>query len=85
MKRLALSLATFVALGIGSAGVAYADANHPSAHANCIGAANSNGNGAFVSGLATTVPPGEFGATTSDILGGPHGLIGVVASSDDCS
>jgi hypothetical protein len=85
MKRLALTLATCAALGISSGGVAYANADHPSAAANCIGAANSNGNGAFVSGLATTVPPGEFGATTSDTVRGPHGVIGVVASSDDCS
>ena len=83
MKRLALILATCAALGISSSGVAYAD--HPSAQANCLGAANSNGNGAFVSGLATTVPPGEFGATTSDTVRGPHGVIGVVASSNDCS
>jgi hypothetical protein len=83
MKRLALTLTTCAALGISSSGVAYAD--HPSAQANCIGAANSNGNGAFVSGLATTLPPGELGAMTSDTLGGPHGLIGVVASSNDCS
>jgi hypothetical protein len=85
MKRLALALAACAALWIGSTGVAYAATDHPATQANCIGEANSNGNGAFVSGLATTVPPGEFGATTSDTLGGPHGLIGVVASSDDCS
>jgi hypothetical protein len=85
MKRLALVLATYAAVGISSAGIAYAATDHPAAQANCIGAANSNGNGAFVSGLATTVPPGEFGVTTRDTLGGPHGLIGVVASSDDCS
>ena len=83
MKRLALTLATCAALGITSSGVAYAD--HPSSQANCLGAANSNGNGAFVSGLATTVPPGEFGANTSATVRGPHGVIGVVASSNDCS
>jgi hypothetical protein len=65
---------------LGTPGVASA---HPSTTANCIGTANSNGQGEFASGLATTVPPGEFGSTTAEILGG--GLIGSVASTNDCS
>ena len=80
MRRLVVALSLVSVLVIGMAGTAWA---HPSATANCIGAANSNGQGAFASGLATTVPPGEFGQTTADILGG--GLIGTVASSNNCS
>jgi hypothetical protein len=84
MKRLAVMFGLCAALTLGINGVALADTSHPAPQANCIGAANSNGQGAFASGLATTVPPGEFGAVTSETLGGPHGLIGVVASSNDC-
>ena len=80
MRRLVVALSLVSVLVIGMAGTALA---HPSATANCLGAANSNGQGAFASGLATTVPPGEFGQTTADILGG-EGL-GTVASSNDCS
>ena len=84
MKRLTVTLGVCAALTLGISGVALADTSHPAPHANCIGTANSNGQGAFASGLATTLPPGEFGAVTSATLGGPHGLIGVVASSNDC-
>ncbi len=85
MKRLTLMLGMCAALTLGASGVAMAGTGHPAPQANCIGAANSNGQGEFTSGLATTLPPGELGALTSVILGGPHGLIGVVASSNDCS
>jgi hypothetical protein len=85
MKRLTLMLGMCAALTLGVNGVALADTSHPSPQANCIGGANSNGQGEFASGLATTLPPGELGAVTSETLGGPHGLIGVVASSNDCS
>jgi hypothetical protein len=85
MKRLTATFAACAALALSINGAAWADASGPSPQANCIGATNSNGaQGAFASSLATTLPPGEFGANTSAILGGPHGLIGVVASSNDC-
>jgi hypothetical protein len=84
MKRLILALVVagsmFLALMFG---VAQAGAD-TAPQANCIGVANSSGQGEFASGLATTVPPPEYGQTTAEILGGPHGLIGVVASSNDC-
>jgi len=85
MKRLIATFAACAALALGINGAAWADTSGPSPQANCIGAANSDGaQGAFESGLATTLPPGELGADTSAILGGPHGLIGVVASSNNC-
>jgi len=85
MKRLTATFAACAALALGINGGAWADTSGPSPQANCIGAANSDGaQGAFESGLATTLPPGELGADTSAILGGPHGLIGVVASSNNC-
>jgi hypothetical protein len=57
----------------------------PTPSANCIGAVNSGGaQGGFASGAATSLLPGEFGAMTSQALGGPHGLIGVIASSNNC-
>jgi hypothetical protein len=85
MKRLTATFAACAALALGINGVAWANTSGPSPRANCIGAANSGGaQGAFESGLATTLPPGELGADTSAILGGPHGLIGVVASSNHC-
>ena len=68
-------------VGVGRAG---AEVGTPTSQANCIGVANSSGQGEFASGLATTVPPPEFGQTTAETLGGPHGLIGVVASTNDC-
>jgi hypothetical protein len=74
---LAITTATFMLGVVGSASA------HPSANANCIGTANSNGQGEFASGLATTMPPPEYGLTTAEILGG--GLIGSVASTNDCS
>jgi hypothetical protein len=80
MRRLVISGVVALMLVLGTSGVASA---HPSGNANCIGTANSNGQGEFASGLATTVPPGEFGQTTAEILGG--GLIGSVASTNDCS
>jgi hypothetical protein len=86
MKRLTATFGVSGALALGINGAAWADTSGPSPRANCIGAANSGGaQGAFESGLATTLPPGELGADTSAILGGPHGLIGVVASSNNCS
>jgi hypothetical protein len=85
MKRLTATFGVSGALALGINGAAWADTSGPSPRANCIGAANSGGaQGAFESGLATTLPAGELGADTSAILGGPHGLIGVVASSNDC-
>ncbi len=88
MKRLIIPLVLagiFMALMFGVAQAGADAGGAPAPQANCIGAANSGGaQGAFESGLATTLPPGELGADTSAILGGPHGLIGVVASSNDC-
>ena len=85
MKRLTATFAACAALALSINGAVWADTSGPSPQANCIGAANSDGaQGAFESGLATTLPPGELGADTSAILGGPHGLIGVVASSNNC-
>jgi hypothetical protein len=80
MRRFAVAVAATVTFVLGAAGPAAA---HPSDTANCIGTANSNGQGRFASGLATTVPPPEYGLTTAAILGG--GLIGSVASTNDCS
>ncbi len=86
MKRVIhpLVLASMVLALIFGVAKAGAGAGTPASQANCIGVANSSGQGEFASGLATTVPPPEFGQTTAEILGGPHGLIGVVASTNDC-
>ena len=84
MKWVMVTLGACAALTLGVNGVANADTSHPAPQANCVGGANSNGQGEFASSQATTLPPGEFGAATSAALGGPHGLIGVVASSNDC-
>jgi hypothetical protein len=74
------ALGVCAALGLGASGTAGAV---PAQQANCIGAANSGGSqGGFASGQATTLPPGEFGASTAEALG--HGTIGEVASSNDC-
>jgi hypothetical protein len=83
-RALAAALGACAALGLGANGTAWADAGGvPAQQANCIGAANSGGSqGAFVSGQATTLPPGEFGANTAEAFG--HGTIGEVASSNDC-
>jgi hypothetical protein len=80
MRRALIAASVMLTIVVGAAGTASA---HPSTQANCIGTANSNGQGEFASGIATTVRSGEIGRTTADILGG--GLIGTVASADDCS
>jgi hypothetical protein len=83
-RRSCVIIAVAVSAAVAQAGSASADsAPHPSPTANCIGTANSNGEGEFASSLAKTLPPPEFGQTTAEILGG--GLIGTVASSNDCS
>jgi hypothetical protein len=79
MRRFILALAVGAIVTVSTAGTALAT----SAHANCIGTANRNGQGEFASGLATTMPPPEYGLTTAEMLGG--GLIGSVASTNDCS
>jgi hypothetical protein len=83
LRRSGVIVAVVVAGVLAQAGSVDAAAPHPSSSANCIGVANSNGQGEFVSSLATTVPPPQFGQTTAEILGG--GTIGTVASSNDCS
>jgi hypothetical protein len=85
MRRITLvAAATLTAALCG--GPAWADAGgQPASQANCIGSANSGGaQGGFASSQATSLPPGQFGAQTSTALGGPHGAIGVVASSNNC-
>jgi len=86
MRRATIIVALTLASALGTGAPALADAGgEPAPSANCIGASNSGGaQGGFASGEATSLPPGEFGAGTSDALGGPHGLIGLVASSNDC-
>ena len=76
------ALVTAAALGVLAGVLAAPAAAAPSENANCIGAANSSGQGEFASSLATTQDPPEFGQVTSETLGG--GLIGAVASSNDC-
>jgi hypothetical protein len=78
------ALGACAALGLGTSGTAWADAGGvPAQQANCVGEVSSGGSqGRFASGQATTLPPGEFGASTSAALG--HGTIGEVASSNDC-
>jgi hypothetical protein len=86
MRRATIVVALTLASALGIGAPALADAGgEPALPSNCIGTANSGGaQGGFASGEATTLPPGELGAVTSDVLGGPHGLIGLVASSNDC-
>lgn len=86
MRRATIIIALTFASALGTGAPAMADGGgEPAPSANCIGAVNSGGaQGGSASGEATSLPPGAFGAVTSDALGGPHGLMGVVASSTDC-